>query len=501
MPSRLDLSLASGLVALASFAAAGPCDIYATGKTPCVAAFSTTRALYSNYNGNLYQVKRGSDNTTQIIKPLAAGGVANAGTQDTFCQSTTCLITIIYDQSGNGNNLQQAPGGGAGNGPAPGGYDNLAVATSAPVTVNGTKAYGVFIQPQTGYRQDKTKNIATYDQPEGMYAVLDGTHWNSDCCFDFGNVEVGANTDNGNVHMETLFLGGKVPYNGGYGDGSGPWIMSDMENGVFSGVNLGYNSEPTVNYRFTTAIMKGQHNQWALRGGNAVSGGLSIYYSGVRPSGGYLNMSKEGGIVLGGVLTSGYPLDNIEAYVQADIVQNAKYTTASQTSGAAVEPGSTVSLQTTSSGSTKRGIFSRATNSYISHALNDSTIITQQITSTSNTALKQSASWTVHSGLGNSACISFESVDVPGSFIRHSNAGLKISSDDGTKLMHEDATFCPQTGLNGQGNSIKSWSYPTKMVRVYQGKVYIADNGGPNPFDLLQGYNDDASFVVGDSWA
>ncbi|KAK4496515.1 hypothetical protein PRZ48_012495 [Zasmidium cellare] len=498
MPSRLDLSVASGLLALTSLASAGPCDIYATGKTPCVAAFSTTRALYSNYNGNLYQVKRGSDNTTTIVKPLAAGGVANAGTQDNFCKGTTCLISIIYDQSGNGNNLAQAPGGGAGNGPAPGGYDNLAIATSAPVYVNGTKAYGVFIQPQTGYRQDKTKNIATYDQAEGMYAVLDGTHWNSD-------------------YMETIFFGGTVPFNGGSGSGSGPWIMSDMENGVFSGQNLGNNpADPTINYRFTTAIMKGQPGSWALRGGNAANGGLSTFYSGARPNNGYNPMSKEGGIVLGvggdnsnggqgtfyeGVMTSGYPLDNIEAYVQADIVQNARYTTAPQTSGAAVNPGSTVSLKTTSSGSSKRGIFARATSSYIAHALNDSTIITQQITSSSSTALKQSASWTVHPGLGNTACISFESTDVPGSYIRHSNSGLKISADDGTKIMHEDATFCPQTALNGQGNSIKSWSYPTKMVRVWQGKVYIADNGGVNPFDLPKGYNDDASFVVGDALA
>lgn len=189
---RTNLSVTSGLLGLVSLVTAQPCDIYAAGNTPCVAAFSTTRALYSKYNGNLYQVKRGSDNATQVIKPKAAGGVANAATQDTFCQSTTCLITIIYDQSGRGNHLTQGTPGGAAHV-----YDNLAPATGAPVMVNGSKAYGVFIQPGTGYRQDKTSGIATYDQPEGMYAVLDGTHWNSNCCFDFGNVEVGDNLDNG----------------------------------------------------------------------------------------------------------------------------------------------------------------------------------------------------------------------------------------------------------------------------------------------------------------
>lgn len=33
----------------------GPCDLYAAGGTPCVAAHSTTRALYGSYNGALYQ--------------------------------------------------------------------------------------------------------------------------------------------------------------------------------------------------------------------------------------------------------------------------------------------------------------------------------------------------------------------------------------------------------------------------------------------------------------
>src|SRR6266545_2924545 len=39
----------------------GPCDIYAFAGTPCVAAHSTTRALYAAYDGPLYQVRRLSD--------------------------------------------------------------------------------------------------------------------------------------------------------------------------------------------------------------------------------------------------------------------------------------------------------------------------------------------------------------------------------------------------------------------------------------------------------
>ncbi len=60
----------------------GPCDIYDAAGAPCVAAHSTTRALYAAYNGPLYQVLRQSDGKTLNIgvvqpadSPAAAAGV------------------------------------------------------------------------------------------------------------------------------------------------------------------------------------------------------------------------------------------------------------------------------------------------------------------------------------------------------------------------------------------------------------------------------------------
>lgn len=220
-------TLALGLTAMGCLVAAGPCDIYASGKTPCVAAHGTTRALYDAYSGPLYQIQRGSDGTTTTISPLSAGGVASAAAQDKFCASTTCVITIIYDQSGRGNHLTQAPPGGAASGPEANGYDNLASAIGAPVTLNGKKAYGVFISPGTGYRNDATNGIATGDAAEGMYAVLDGTHYNGGCCFDYGNAETN-NHDTGNGHMEAIYYGDCTIW--GTGSGSGPWVMADVRN-------------------------------------------------------------------------------------------------------------------------------------------------------------------------------------------------------------------------------------------------------------------------------
>ncbi|KAK1999415.1 alpha-L-arabinofuranosidase B [Colletotrichum falcatum] len=494
--------LALGLAATGSLVTAGPCDIYASGGTPCIAAHSTTRALYNAFSGSLYQVKRGSDGATTNIAPLSAGGVANAAAQDTFCAGTTCLISVIYDQSGRGNHLTQAPGG-AFKGPDVGGNDNLASAIGAPVTLNGQKAYGVFISPGTGYRNNAAQGTARGNDPEGMYAVLDGTHFNGGCCFDYGNAET-SSTDTGNGHMEAIYFGDSTGW--GTGAGSGPWIMADLENGLFSGVSPANNpGDPSITSRFVTAVVKGAPNHWAIRGADATTGALKTFYDGVRPNkSGYNPMSLEGSIILGiggdnsisaqgtfyeGVMTSGFPSNATEDAVQANIVA-AKYATTSLNSGTALSVGSSISLRATTACCTSR---------YLAHT--GSTVNTQVVTSSSSTALKQQASWTVRAGLANSGCFSFESKDTPGSFLRHFNFQLALNANDGSKQFGEDATFCTQAGLSGQGDAIRSWSYPTRYFRHYNDVVYIANNGGVHTFDAAGLFNDDVSWVVGSSFA
>jgi hypothetical protein len=41
-----------------SSALEGPCDIFAKGGTPCVAAHSVVRAMFAAYDGPLYSVRR-----------------------------------------------------------------------------------------------------------------------------------------------------------------------------------------------------------------------------------------------------------------------------------------------------------------------------------------------------------------------------------------------------------------------------------------------------------
>ncbi|HJP77334.1 MAG TPA: arabinofuranosidase catalytic domain-containing protein, partial [Pseudonocardiaceae bacterium] len=187
--------------------------------------------------------------------------------------------------------------------------------------------------PGIGYRDDATSGVATGDSPEGEYDVVDGTHYNNGCCFDYGNAET-TNNDDGNGTMEAIYFGNASYWD--TGAGSGPWIMADLENGLFSGSNVNSQNpgDPTISHRYTTAMIEGGANQWAILGGNAQSGNLSTFYSGPRPPG-YNPMHKEGAILLGiggdnsngsagtfyeGVMTSGYPSAATENAVQANIV-------------------------------------------------------------------------------------------------------------------------------------------------------------------------------------
>jgi hypothetical protein len=322
----LTLGALVGLPGTSQAAGSLPCDIYGAAGTPCVAAHSTVRALYSAYNGSLYQVKRASDNATINVGLLATGGYANAAAQDSFCANTSCIITIIYDQSPQHNDLTiEGPG-------TAGGQDVGANAAALPVTAGGHRVYGVYVSAGTGYRHHVGTGVAVNGQPEGMYMVASGTHVNSGCCFDYGNVEATI-ADTGNGHMDAVNLGTTCYFPPC--TGVGPWVAGDLENGLFQGhgsntANLG-NSSP-----FVTALLKNNgQNTFALKGGNSQSGGLTTWYNGALPAGGYSPMHQEGSIVLGtggdnsnasigsffeGLMTAGYPTDAADNSVQANIV-------------------------------------------------------------------------------------------------------------------------------------------------------------------------------------
>ena len=208
----------------------------------------------------------------------------------------------------------------------------------APITIMGHKAYGVFIAPGMGLRQNDVKGTAVDDQAEGQYWVINGRHFNSGCCFDYGNAEIDSRDDD-NGTMETAYFGNATPWYSG--SGHGPWIMTDQENNLVGCVNLdgskGCANLPSITWRFVTAVAKGEPHHWVSLGGDAQRGDLSVIFDGPRVNSTYDPMRKQGAILLGnggdnsnasqgtfyeGAMTAAgtFPTDATDQLVQANIV-------------------------------------------------------------------------------------------------------------------------------------------------------------------------------------
>lgn len=206
--------------------------------------------------------------------------------------------------------------------------------------VSGHTVYGVYTTMSwdneagsVGYRNNKTKGVPKGDEPEAMYMVASGKHYNQYCCFDYGNAETN-NLDNGPATMEAVYFGNSTQW--GRGSGTGPWVMADLEDGVFAGGSF---AAPATNTSlvadYVTAMLKGNSgNNFVLKGGDAQAGSLKTMYNGERPKG-YSPQKNEGAIIMGtggdnshtgegtffeGCMTAGFPSDATDEAVQANIV-------------------------------------------------------------------------------------------------------------------------------------------------------------------------------------
>jgi non-reducing end alpha-L-arabinofuranosidase len=299
-----------------------PCSILAGAGNACVAAHSTVRVIFPNYAGPLYQVCKGSfapgpnscpGGMTKDVGSVASG-YADSASQDAFCSGGTCTVSIIYDQSPMKNDLNPAPAGGAKGSP-----DNPVNATDLKTTLNGHAVYGVFIKPGMGYRAGCTgcgvvtpKGTATGDQPETEYMVTSQKGLIDGCCFDYGNGELDSH-DDGKGTMDAIYFGGGVIWGTGApgGHNNGPWVMADIEDGLYAGwennQDQGISTNTPLKYDYLTAILVGDtaaqnggKGRFALYGGDATGGVLKTMYDGIRPSKpGYVPMHKQGSIILG----------------------------------------------------------------------------------------------------------------------------------------------------------------------------------------------------------
>ena len=93
--------------------------------------------------------------------------------------------------------------------------------------------------------EPQSSGIPKGNDPESIYAVMSGTHFNGGCCFDYGNSETN-DKDDGCGAMEAIYFGSAHWHkNTGAGD-TGPWVGADLEQGMYyGGGNVSQNNTQT----------------------------------------------------------------------------------------------------------------------------------------------------------------------------------------------------------------------------------------------------------------
>eukprot|EP01079_Euglenida_sp_SAG-EU17-18_P004816 gene4816-876_t len=406
----------------AASAGRGPCDILGAAGNECVAAHSTTRALYGEYSGPLYNVTRASDGGSADIRPVGAGGFADAAAHDAFCpkdsharlaralpvaassntvactmrqplarfpcqlvcgtptlhyQPLDCVISTVYDQSPSGNHLRKRHKLVNASRPAPApGYCAAPTPPAPPVhpspftpgppprhriaAGDGMEVYGMWFDPGYGYHVDATKNVPTGNDPESIYAVMSGSHYNGTHSPPsyravLHEILIFTLPWHGTLPrcgtMEAIYFG-DAHWHGNTGAGKGPWVGADLEEG--QGMYYGGGNRTKVNeqnqplpFDFVTAYLRGRTDGFVLKGGDATKGNLTTMYDGPRPDEriaglcdplpghGYQPMRKQGAIILAtggdfsdfasgkfyeGYMVTGTTSDETDEAVQANII-------------------------------------------------------------------------------------------------------------------------------------------------------------------------------------
>jgi hypothetical protein len=294
-----------------------PGDVAKAAGTPFVAAHAMTRALFAGYGGPLFKALRDSDKQEKDIGSVTGSGLVDLAALSSFCAGTTCRVTTLYDQSGNGNDMWRADDP---NSNQPGtnkpcdlmaiDYWQLSDGTKIPVVVETGDMWKS--KSQCLRNRDKTKNMPTGSKPQTEYAIFHAKYLNNNCCFNYGNTGNAVHYTGPGTLSALNFS--KITF-WSKGTGNGPWVMVDWETGVYAGntakcgsgvpstvdcTSTGENANPSVSFDIVTTLFKHDGTaHWALKAGNAKSGALATSIDLPSLPKGYSPLKQEGGLGLG----------------------------------------------------------------------------------------------------------------------------------------------------------------------------------------------------------
>ncbi|MCC8338993.1 AbfB domain-containing protein [Streptomyces sp. R1] len=86
--------------------------------------------------------------------------------------------------------------------------------------------------------------------------------------------------------------------------------------------------------------------------------------------------------------------------------------------------------------------------------------------------------------------------------MRHADSRVRTATDDGSALFRQDATFCARPGIGGQGVTFESINIPGSYLRHFESAVYIASgSGAEDSYNRPQTLTADASWALPGPWA
>jgi hypothetical protein len=327
-----------------------PCDIYKAANMPCASAYSMIRSLSKDYKGPLFQVRAGSSSTNNTMsggttKDIAQGpdGFVDSATVDEACGSTYCTVSVLYDHSGNGNDLKRGQKGSTAGGASGALDDYESCATKGKVKAGGHTVYSLYMNKIEGYRSSAVgKGMPTGTQPQGTYELADGTRKGSACCWDFGNVTTKPATEW--AFMDTISLG--HTWWGNSKDANWFGFAIDFEGGVWAGGSKvgdpGYgaldqvgptntNNPSMDKAKFALGFIRVSQSEYAINVADlSTATALKEAWKGPLPA----TIGHKGGIALGmggdnsnnsmgtfyeGAMVAGYPTNDLEAKIMANI--------------------------------------------------------------------------------------------------------------------------------------------------------------------------------------
>ncbi|MFF8261300.1 sigma-70 family RNA polymerase sigma factor [Streptomyces virginiae] len=116
-----------------------------------------------------------------------------------------------------------------------------------------------------------------------------------------------------------------------------------------------------------------------------------------------------------------------------------------------------------------------------------------RVSASSSAQTRQRVTFVVIQGLADTRCVTFRAAD--GRYLRHRDLRLRLSTNDGSELFREDATFCPQPGAVAGSVTLHAHNYPGSVLRHRDGGIWLDGSDGTRAFA------GQASFIVRRAWA